>query len=131
MNRIAYYKKAIARISAYMIVFLEPKLNGISWETRNLQSNRKNNKEKGDKRKIKPDYYESSILSVVCYLLYLYEYKAYKLRNFEDLVKMAGPVFLIAIVIYLTYRINEFSKDREAMINSWKNIDAIEKRIKK
>ena len=27
MNRIAYYKKAIARISAYMIVFLEPKLN--------------------------------------------------------------------------------------------------------
>lgn len=131
MNRIAYYKKAIARISAYMIAFLEPKLNGISWETRNLQSNRKNNKEKGDKREIKLDYYESSILSVVCYLLYLYEYKAYKLRNFEDLVKMAGPVFLIAIVIYLTYRINEFSKDREAMINSWKNIDAIEKRIKK
>ncbi|WP_287487471.1 hypothetical protein [Blautia sp.] len=114
-----------------MIVFLEPKLNGISWETRNLQLNRKNNKEKGDKRKIKLDYYESSILSVVCYFLYLYECKAYKLRNFEDLVKMAGPVFLIAIVIYLTYRINEFSKDREAMINSWKNIDAIEKRIKK
>lgn len=131
MNRIAYYKKAIARISAYMIVFLEPKLNGISWETRNLQSNRKNNKEKGDKRIIKLDYYESSILSVVCYLLYLYECKAYKLRNFEELVKMAGPVFLIAIVIYLTYRINEFSKDREAMINFWKNIDAIEKRIKK
>ena len=44
---------------------------------------------------------------------------------------MAGPVFLIAIVIYLTYRINEFSKDREAMMNSWKNIEVIEKRVKK
>ena len=131
MNRIAYYRKAIARISAYMIVFLEPKLNGISWETRNLQLNRKNNKEKGDKRKIKLDYYEGSILSVVCYLLYLYKCKAYRLRNFEDFVKMAGPVFLIAIAIYLTYRINEFSKDREAMMNSWKNIEVIEKRVKK
>lgn len=131
MNRITYYRKAIARISAYMIVFLEPKLNGISWETRNLQLNRRNDEEKKDKRKIKLDYYECPLLSVICYFLYLYECKAYQLRNFGDLVKMAGPVFLIAIVIYLTYRINEFSKDREAMMNSWKNIEAIEKRVKK
>lgn len=131
MNRITYYRKAIARISAYMIVFLEPKLNGISWETRNLQLNRRNDEEKKDKRKIKLDYYECPLLSVVCYLLYMCECKAYQLRNFEDLVKMAGPVFLIAIVIYLTYRINELSKDREAMMNSWKNIEVIEKRVKK
>lgn len=44
---------------------------------------------------------------------------------------MAGPVFLIAIVIYLTYRINEFTIDREAMIDSWKKIETIEKRGKK
>lgn len=113
-----------------MLVFLEPKLNGISWETRNLQLPRKNYEEKKDKRKIKLDYYEGSILSVVCYILYLYECKVYKMRNFEDFVKMAGPVFLIAIVIYLTYRINEFSKDREAMMNSWKSIETIEKRVK-
>ena len=127
MNRITftYYRKAIARISAYMIIFLEPKLNGISWETRNFQLNRKHYK---DKRKIKLDYYECPLLSVICYFLYLYECKAYKLGNFEDLVKMVGPVFLIAIVIYLTYRINEFSKDREAMMNSWNNIEVIEKR---
>lgn len=46
MNRITYYRKAIARISAYMIVFLEPKLNGISWETCNLQLNRKHYEDK-------------------------------------------------------------------------------------
>ena len=43
MNRIAYYRKATAKISAYMIVFLEPKLNERSWETRNIQFIRKNN----------------------------------------------------------------------------------------
>ena len=128
MNRITYYRKAIARISAYLIVFLEPKLNGISWETCNLQLNRKHYE---DKRKIKLDYYECPLLSVICYFLYLYECKAYQLRNFKDLVKMAGPVFLIAIVIYLTYRINEFTIDREAMIDSWKKIETIEKRGKK
>lgn len=90
-----------------------------------------NRKHYEDKRKIKLDYYECPLLSVICYFLYLYECKAYQLRNFKDLVKMAGPVFLIAIVIYLTYRINEFTIDREAMIDSWKKIETIEKRGKK
>ena len=131
MNRIAYYRKATAKISAYMIVFLESKLNEISWETRNIQFIRKNNEEKGNKSKIKLDYYECPILSGICYFLYVYNCKAYKLRDFQDFVKMAGPLFLIFIVIYLTHRINELDKDREVMINSWKNIEVMEKKVKK
>lgn len=34
--RIAYYRSAMARLSAYMIVFLEPCMPGINWETRNI-----------------------------------------------------------------------------------------------
>ena len=33
--RIAYYRNAMTKIPAYIIVFLEPKLEGILWETRN------------------------------------------------------------------------------------------------
>ena len=65
MNRIAYYRKAIAKISSYMIVFLEPKLDGISWETHNIQFARRYNV--GRINKIKLDYYECIVLSsVIC-----------------------------------------------------------------
>ena len=64
-NRIAYYRKAIAKISSYMIVFLEPKLDGISWETHNIQFARRYNV--GRINKIKLDYYECIVLSsVIC-----------------------------------------------------------------
>ena len=33
--RIAYYRDAIAKLSAYMVVFLEPRIAGVCWETRN------------------------------------------------------------------------------------------------
>lgn len=33
--RVAYYQEAIAKLSAYQIVFLEPELDGVQWETRN------------------------------------------------------------------------------------------------
>ena len=44
---------------------------------------------------------------------------------------MAGPLLLIFIVIYLTHKINELDTDREVMINSWKNIEIMEKKVKK
>ncbi len=43
---------------------------------------------------------------------------------------MAGPLLLIFIVIYLTHKINELDTDREVMINSWKNIEIMEKKLK-
>lgn len=36
MFRVAYYRDAVAKISAYLSVLLEPKLSPISWETRQL-----------------------------------------------------------------------------------------------
>ena len=60
----------------------------------------------------------------------MYNCKAYKLRDFQDFVKMAGPLLLIFIVIYLTHKINELDTDREVMINSWKNIEIMEKKLK-
>ena len=33
--RVGYYRDAIAKLSAYQVVFLEPELDGINWETRN------------------------------------------------------------------------------------------------
>lgn len=52
------------------------------------------------------------------------------MRDFQDFVKMAGPLLLIFIVIYLTHKINELDTDREVMINSWKNIEIMEKKLK-
>lgn len=35
-NRIAYYRRAMAKLSAYLIVFCEDSDDSIKWETRNL-----------------------------------------------------------------------------------------------
>ena len=69
-SRIAYYRMAMAKISAYMIVFLEPKLNGISWETRNVQFLRRYNSGKRNDRKIQLDYYECPVLGVISFCGY-------------------------------------------------------------
>ncbi|NSG94117.1 hypothetical protein [Blautia faecis] len=126
-SRIAYYRMAMAKISAYMIVFLEPKLNGISWETRNVQFLRRYNSGKRNDRKIQLDYYECPVLGVICYLLYLLNYEQLNINNLKDGIMIFGPALLVFMVIHMTYKINSLDRSREKMIDAWRKIESEEK----
>ena len=118
---------AMAKISAYMIVFLEPKLNGISWETRNVQFLRRYNSGKRNDRKIQLDYYECPVLGVICYWLYLLNYEQLNINNLKGGIMIFGPALLVFMVIHMTYKINSLDRSREKMIDAWRKIESEEK----
>lgn len=72
--RIAYYRSAMSKLSAYMIVFLEKNIDGVMWETRNvaLINENLNNKKKNYYTALR--YYECLILAIVCYIFYVIDF---------------------------------------------------------
>lgn len=120
--RIAFYRKAMAKISGYMIVFLEPKLDGINWETRNLYFQKKYGGASTKKHKFNLWYSESLTISVVCYLLYVFSYLSGKVINFLTILYAFAPAFLLVWVCVITHRINRVDKDREEMVRIWEKI---------
>lgn len=118
--RIAYYRKAMAKISAYMIVFLEPKLDGISWETRNLEFSKRFGGLSHRKKKLKLDYYECLVLSIVCYFLFLFSNISGRVLDYQLILECAIPSLLVVWEGVITYRINEIDRDREKMEKDWK-----------
>lgn len=110
-----------------MIVFLEPQLNGIVWETRNVQFIRKYNNGKWNDSKMKLDYYECPILSIIYYVLYLLSYEEISLNNLKDGIIVIGPALLVFILMYMTYRINSLDRNREKMVDAWQKMELAEK----
>ena len=121
--RISYYRRAMTKLSAYMIVFLEPNIQSINWETRNLeflrlQSNKPNH---FFDRFSTLRYYECSILSVIItiafYIKFINEQTCVSLINLPVLLM---PILGIFYIIYATYRTNQIDADREKWIVAWK-----------
>lgn len=81
MFRVAYYRDAVAKISAYLSVFLEPKLSPISWETRQLTlGDDFDSIRKKQAKNVNSDqlffrgaqrYYDFIILAIICYGIFL------------------------------------------------------------
>ena len=128
--RIEYYRRSMMKLSGYMIVFLEPYLDGINWETRHfavlnpdfLKENKKgftitmdkklknisnvdivvNGKKKKWNDCVK--YYECFILSLLCYCLYVYSYIAVKLTDTDKLIlNILDYLWIILPIVMLIY----------------------------
>lgn len=130
--RIAYYRIAMAKLSSYMIVFLEDHIEGLKWETRNtiviedsvsISKIIKNRKPLN----ILP-YYECLVLSFLCYILYLTSYMKGRTFQFVTVFNALWPIVFLLIECIITYRINSIDKKKIEWINRWQIIKNMEKK---
>lgn len=119
-NRIAYYRRAMAKLSAYLIVFCEDSDDSIKWETRNLSFFEQLN---SSDRKFVLNYYECFILSIICYFLFLYNYVSSD-ANWKVImvINCIWPIILIVLEYRITSQINRLNKDRIKLIKVWKKV---------
>ncbi len=119
--RITYYRTAMAKLSAYIIVYIENKIKGLNWETRNNKLINSVHNNIYDNLTIS-QYYEGMILSLICYLLYFFDYVKGKEVNLQTIMHVFVPFLLVLWEIVITKRIASFDKERNTWISKWKNL---------
>ncbi len=94
-NRVAYYRNAMAKISAYMIVFLGKGENTFNWETRNQLLTKLFEISNKGKRKIDllSKDCECLMVGIACYFLYLYVFSRESSHNIYSLMAMIASTF--------------------------------------
>lgn len=115
--RIAYYRDSMAKISAYMNVFLEEKIEGFDWETRNVLLDEKNMNKKYDFLRNT----ECLFIGIVCTGLYFYYYIMYK-QQICKIIDVALPIIFFSIEIFITFRRKSFVKERKKWISEWQKL---------
>lgn len=126
-GRIAHYQKTTAKLSAYMIAFLEPKLKDIKWESRNYMFSEQYGGISRRRKKFKLNCFECFTLSVVCYLLYLSNYIPSILNQSEALsicivIEATYPMIFVFWVLLLTFKMSRMDKDRQELLKIWNEI---------
>ena len=123
--RIAYYRSVISKLSAYIIIFLEPNLKDMKWETSNaILGARLRQKEcKKENRKFAfSRNYECLILSIICYLLYVLDYIKDKTITLCIIIIVALPVLFVLWEFIITKRINSLDQVQKEWINEWEQL---------
>lgn len=119
--RIVYYGIGIAKLSAYMIVFLENDLDGIKWETRNFSIINIDSK-LSMKNLVFLRNYQCLFLSLICYGLYVFDYIKDKEITLMTIFNLVWPLLFIILEMVITHYINSVDKERAEWIKKWKNI---------
>lgn len=119
--RITYYRTAMIKLSAYVIVFIEDRIEGLNWETRNTKLINANKNCLYDNFTIS-HYYEGIILSIICYILYFGDYIKDKTIDFQTILYLIMPLLLIIWEIVITKRIMTFDKEKNEWIKKWKDL---------
>lgn len=140
--RIAYYRSAMARMSAYIIEYIEKDTNlGIQWETRNTEmvsfvlsdcsddirssANRPNgNKDFGSfgsktQKLLFGNYYECLVLSVLCYILFAYHYIQNSNLCFVTVLNLCWPTLLIKIEAFISVSMDSVNGSKAFWIKQW------------
>lgn len=121
--RIAYYRSAMAKISAYMIVFLEEDLKDMHWESRNSELMHsllvKDKRQKRNIRLVSLHYNECLVLSFACCLLYYFSFPYTCYSLIITIIALLIPLLLFIAELIITIRFNEVDKERQAWINLW------------
>lgn len=116
-SRISHYKTNVARISAYIIVFLEKDL-GISYEDRN--SKVKFKKTKSSKLLGALRNYIGFLLGVLSYVIYVVEYyNKLGLSNILDYLLCILPVSLLVLLFFMNKKIDSVPQEKKKWIEAW------------
>lgn len=119
-GRISHYKTNVARISAYLIVFLEPNMD-VKYETRNSQV--KSSKSKFSRILVAMRNYVGFLLGILSYIIYLVEYQnKIGFTNALDILFGILPIFLLIVVFLLDKSIDNVPKQKAVWIKNWENL---------
>lgn len=119
--RISYYRSALVKLSAYMIVFLETKIDEFNWETRNAHL-MNNIIKKGNTIVLRAGYYEGVVISLVCYILYFC--KSLKTKNLSVILmlQLFVPFLLVVWMLFIVKHINDIDREKQAWIKEWEKL---------
>lgn len=129
--RVTYYRTAMAKLSAYIEVYLEPCIEELNWETRNRELMNKQREKKAQKsgRKKKnydgltiSHYYEGFVMSVVSYVLYVFHYLGDKELCFATVAGIVLPFLLVIWEFGITRRIVKFDDEKDKWYEAWKEM---------
>ena len=142
MFRVAYYRSSVAKIAAYISVFLEPKLFPIQWESKQFLIDLYGSaaKEK-DKKKFgtlfdifdadsdelffrgTQPYYDFIILAIICYGIFCAQMINTMPFNIINTVRCLWVLPLEIAIILLANRILNLSKSRVLWKTFWQDIE--------
>lgn len=111
--RLAHYKSNVARISAYMIVYLENELS-IKYETRAIKYKNPNNSK--SKFIISMRNYVGMWLGMISYVVYVVEFiNRIGCESWQHIAGIIIPMFLLYITFKIDKRLDSVPKER----NEW------------
>lgn len=117
--RITYYRESMIKLSAYIVIFIENEMEGLKWETRNIQLVETDKYRLYDIFTIS-HYYEGIILSIICYILFLFNYVKDNVMSFRIIICLVISFLLVIWEAIITKRIIYFNKQKSKWINKWK-----------
>lgn len=115
--RIAYYKSAIVRLSAYIIVYLEGQINELAWESRNCSLSQMNVFNKSIFTNLFE--HECLILSLICFLCYL---QALLTSSSDCCIKIMLTICALVLIIVefiISFNVKTTNKERIKWIDIW------------
>lgn len=119
-GRISHYKTNVARISAYIIVFLEPEMD-VKYETRNSMV--KSTKSRISKVLIAMRNYVGLLLGILSYAIYLVEYSSkIGFYNWQDWIFAILPVFFLVLIFFMDKKIDSVPQEKAKWIENWKQL---------
>lgn len=121
-ERISYYRSAMVKLSAYMIVFLETKIEEFNWETRNTYLMDIIG-ETDNTIVLRAGYYEGVVISLVCYVLYFCNQFKGKNLSIILILQLLIPFLLVVWMLFIVKHINDIDGEKQAWIKKWKKID--------
>lgn len=122
--RIAYYRSAMVKLSAYLIVYIENDLKNFKWETRNSKFENEKNSSFYDIVTIS-HYFEGIMLSIICYILFLWDYLKDKSFSCKTITMALIPLLLLLWESIITRRIARFNEERKKWIDKWSKFKSI------
>lgn len=113
-----YYRKNIAKLSAYLIAVLEPRISGYNWETLNSEYK--------EKRELRLLFlfrnYEYFFEALICYLLFVASLLANSIQNPFFILDVIVGLSLLVYIFLVSYRANHTNALKESSVHMWKKI---------
>lgn len=116
--RISYYRGAIAKLSAYIVVYLEEYIDGLNWESLNDKLIRTTKAKKSSH--IKLVRHECLVLSIVCYICYL-QCLYHHLSDlwYQNVLQILWPISFIVAEASISFDVKVINDERANWIDIW------------
>ncbi len=115
-SRLAHYKSNVARISAYIIVYLESEMK-IKYETRAIKYKNSNNSKSKFKFIISMRNYVGTWLGIISYIVYVVEFiNKMGITPWQNIIGIVSPIFLVYITFKINKKMDSVPKERKEWI---------------